>query len=154
EYEKYGDAAKAFAVFTSTWRGIPLIYSGQELPNRKRLKFFDKDEIEWNSDLKLHSFYKKLLHLQRNNPALNVNAGLEWLEITNSERVLAYSRINGKDKVIVLINFNSSETIIRIENIKGNYTDIFSGNDFEFDNNRELHLLPWQYVVAEIKKAG
>ena len=49
EYEKYGDAAMAFAVFTATWRGIPLIYSGQELPNKKRLRFFDKDEIEWSN---------------------------------------------------------------------------------------------------------
>jgi alpha-amylase len=154
EYEKYGDMTLGLAVFSCTWKGLPLLYSGQELPNYKRLLFFDKDEIEWNTDLKLHSFYKKLLHLQRNNSALNVHAGLEWLEITNSERILAYSRINGSDKVIVIINFNSSETIIRIENIKGNYTDIFSGSDVYFDNNKELRLLPWQYVVAEIKKAG
>ena len=58
EYEKYGDAAKAFAVFTFTWTGIPLIYSGQELPNLKRLKFFDKDCIEWNEPLSLKIFIK------------------------------------------------------------------------------------------------
>ena len=40
EYEKYGDMAKPFAVFCATWNGIPLIYSGQELPNLKRLQFF------------------------------------------------------------------------------------------------------------------
>ena len=28
--------------------GLPLIYSGQELPNKKRLMFFDKDEIDWS----------------------------------------------------------------------------------------------------------
>jgi Glycosidases len=44
EYEKYGDAVKALAVFSCTWNGIPMIYSGQELPNYKRLQFFDKDE--------------------------------------------------------------------------------------------------------------
>jgi glycosidase len=36
EYEKYGDAVKALTVFSFTWDGIPLIYSGQELPNKKR----------------------------------------------------------------------------------------------------------------------
>ncbi|HRF24316.1 MAG TPA: alpha-amylase family glycosyl hydrolase, partial [Chitinophagaceae bacterium] len=45
EYEKYGDTAKALAAFSCTWNGIPLIYSGQELPNKKRLKFFDKDFV-------------------------------------------------------------------------------------------------------------
>jgi hypothetical protein len=49
-YERMGDAAKAFAVFCCTWSGIPLIYSGQELPNYKRLRFFEKDEIEWNGN--------------------------------------------------------------------------------------------------------
>src|SRR4029078_4351825 len=31
EYEKYGDMAKALAVFSCTWNGVPLISSGQEL---------------------------------------------------------------------------------------------------------------------------
>lgn len=47
EYERMGDAARAFAVLCCTWNGLPLIYSGQELPNYKRLKFFDKDQIDW-----------------------------------------------------------------------------------------------------------
>lgn len=43
EYEKYGEMAKALAVFSVTWDGIPLIYSGQELPLRtKRLEFLRK----------------------------------------------------------------------------------------------------------------
>ena len=33
EYEKYGALAKALAVFSCTWPGLPLVYSGQELPN-------------------------------------------------------------------------------------------------------------------------
>ena len=74
EYEKYGDMAKALAVFSCTWNGIPLIYSGQELPNMKRLKFFEKDAINWtgeNADnYRLHDFYKTLLNLHSNNPAL------------------------------------------------------------------------------------
>jgi glycosidase len=45
EKEKYGPLAGLLSVFSFTWNGIPLIYSGQELPNTKRLKFFDKDEI-------------------------------------------------------------------------------------------------------------
>ncbi|HVK96679.1 MAG TPA: alpha-amylase family glycosyl hydrolase, partial [Flavisolibacter sp.] len=32
EFEKYGAMADALAVFSSTWKGIPLIYSGQEVP--------------------------------------------------------------------------------------------------------------------------
>jgi hypothetical protein len=70
EYEKYGNAAKAFAVFSFVWSGVPLIYSGQELPNKKRLKFFDKDIIEWKAKPELHEFYKALLQLRTNNEAI------------------------------------------------------------------------------------
>ena len=58
EYQRMGDAAKAFAVLCATWNGIPLIYGGQELPNLKALKFFEKDCVEWSSDVQLHEFYK------------------------------------------------------------------------------------------------
>ena len=61
EFEKYGDAAKLMAVFSCTWNGIPMIYSGQEMPNKKRLKFFEKDVIEWDGKFELHNFYKTLL---------------------------------------------------------------------------------------------
>ena len=53
-----------FLYLRFTWTGVPLIYSGQELPNLKRLKFFDKDCIEWNEPLKLENFYKTLLSLK------------------------------------------------------------------------------------------
>ena len=45
EYEKYGVITKPMAVFSATWNGVPLLYSGQELPNMKRLEFFEKDAI-------------------------------------------------------------------------------------------------------------
>ena len=70
EYEKYGDTAKALAAFSCTWNGIPLIYSGQELPNKKRLKFFDKDNIEWTGTYEMAPFYKTMLNLHAQNPAL------------------------------------------------------------------------------------
>src|SRR5262249_39990784 len=71
EYERMGEGAKAFAVLCATWSGVPLIYSGQELPMaEKRLQFFDKDLIPWNGKYELQDFYKTLLTLRLSNPAL------------------------------------------------------------------------------------
>src|SRR5262249_7762732 len=68
EYERMGDAAQVFAVLCATWNGIPLIYSGQELPMKdKRLQFFDKDLIPWTGKNALHDFYKTLLTLRSTN---------------------------------------------------------------------------------------
>jgi len=46
-------------ILTFTLPGIPLIYSGQEAGNYRRLKFFDKDEIEWKED-KMTPLYQNI----------------------------------------------------------------------------------------------
>jgi alpha-amylase len=89
EYEKYGEMALPLAVFSCTWKGLPLLYSGQELPNLKRLLFFDKDVIEWNDELKLHHFYKLLLELHSTHPALNSRSSVKQLSISNDYRIIA-----------------------------------------------------------------
>src|SRR5450432_468613 len=70
EYERLGEAALPFAIFSCLYDGLPLIYSGQELPNLKRLLFFDKDRIDWDQPFLFFEFYKTLLWLRKNNPAL------------------------------------------------------------------------------------
>jgi len=46
EYERLGDkAVDAFNVLIYTIPGMPLTYTGQEEPLKKRLKFFDKDTV-------------------------------------------------------------------------------------------------------------
>ena len=53
---------------------VPLIYSGQELPNKKRLNFFTKDQIDWTFPTEFHNFYKKLQPLLLNAE----NGGGSW----------------------------------------------------------------------------
>jgi len=52
-FERFGEAAKCFAILTGAIGGMQLIYGGQEAGLSKRLKFFDKDLIFWRE----HSFY-------------------------------------------------------------------------------------------------
>lgn len=74
EFEKYGNAYKTFAVFSQTmYQSVPLIYNGQEVPNKKRLKFFVKDPIEWGQ-YAMAGFYKTMLNLRRSTPALAADA--------------------------------------------------------------------------------
>ena len=106
EYEKYEEAAKAFAVFSFAWYDVPLIYSGQELPNTKRLKFFDKDFIEWtDAEPALQNFYHRLLNLKSTNTALHKIGNIEMLPSDYNENIFAFLRTNGNDKVIVVLKF-------------------------------------------------
>jgi len=111
EYEKYGELAKTLAVFSCTWPGIPLIYNGQELPNEKRLEFFEKDVIEWKEEYRLHSFYQKLFALKRSD-ALATDASLEIAAADSNLELLVFSRGRNNETVKVALNFSGHERMV------------------------------------------
>jgi glycosidase len=155
EYEKYGDMAKALAVFSCTWNGIPLTYSGQELPNRMRLKFFDKDAIRWTGHNDMHEFYKTLLNLHSNNPALRGgDPAVQTFRIktTDSKHVFAYLRVKGKKEVLVLLNLSpQNDLFINIldEMITGVYKNVFSEAVNDLTKEKNFILQAWEYFVYE-----
>ena len=107
EFEREGSAWDACAVLCFTLPGSqPLIYTGQEIGLSRRLKFFEKDPItEW-PDNSYTSFWKTLVNLKHNNPALKAGergGDIVWLEAP--EGVVAFSREVKGNKVIVLANF-------------------------------------------------
>ena len=111
EFEKFGPAAKVLAVFSSTWNGIPITYSGQEIPNNRRLRFFEKDQIDWNKKPEFHDFYKQLFNLRKTHPALQAGDVSEtrFIETNADDFVMVYERTSGDDKVIVALNFSDKE---------------------------------------------
>jgi glycosidase len=156
EYEKYGAMAKALAVFSFTWNGMPMIYSGQELPNTKRLKFFDKDPIEWDGKYELHEFYKILLTLKTHNPALRAaDAAVTTylLETTADRSILAFLRKNGNNEVLVFINFSQQKINFHINdaNLAGAFINVFNKEEKNFTAEKYIELPPWDYKVFEKK---
>lgn len=154
EYEKYGPAAKSFAVLSCTWNGIPLIYSGQEIPNIVRLAFFDKDTLEWSRKNALHDFYKQLLALRKRNPALrngDINAQTAFIKTTVDQYVLAWRRKLLEKEVLVFLNLSSNilEVLMADENITGIYTNIFDGTSIDFSKTISLQMEPWDSIVLE-----
>ena len=152
EFEKYGEMAKPLAVFSCTWNGIPLLYSGQELPNLKRLKFFEKDEILWTSAYTLHDFYKSLLNLHCKNVALHAGdpqTKTTLLKTGDDCHALAYMRKNGIHEVVVVLNFSAVDLSLSIEGINGRFREIFSASPLNISNRLDVHLQPWAYLVFE-----
>jgi alpha-amylase len=156
EYEKYGDMAKTLAVFSFTWNGMPMIYSGQELPNTKRLKFFDKDVIEWNGKYELADFYKTLLTLKKNNPALNTaDAAVTTylINTTANSNILAFVRRNGNNEVVSLLNFSNQKVSFTLNGTQllGNFKNVFTNTPLDFTTTKNFEMQPWEYLVAEKK---
>ena len=155
EYEKYGPVAKPLAVFSCTWNGLPLIYSGQELPNTKRLKFFDKDAIEWTGNYEMEYFYTTLLALRKNNPALSAaDAAVNTYRLhTNADdTVMCFLRKNGAHEVLVVLHLsdnNDLQCTINDPIVTGVFANVFGGPVHDFYSNRTLNLKAWDYLVFE-----
>lgn len=152
EYEKYGEMALLMAVLSCTFDGVPLIYSGQELPNYKRLLFFDKDSIEWNESPALHDFYKKLLLLRRTHPAVasgDVSVQTEIFQPESDHLVVGYIRKGGGRQVLVLLNFSPypSSFTLQKPQLDGKFTELFSEVEFDLNAKHNFQLKAWGYKV-------
>ncbi|MGJ7032907.1 alpha-amylase family glycosyl hydrolase [Niabella hirudinis] len=163
EYEKYGHLALVLAVFSCTWNGVPLVYSGQEIPLKdKRLQFFDRDPIPWpakevqsTNGLQLHHFYKVLLNLHTANPALRGGDPAVTtfkLATTADDKVLAYLRKNGDHEVLVVLNFSDISQLqidITDTHLTGMFNDVFSGAARDFTMAKSFEMQPYGYLVYE-----
>ncbi len=154
EFERMGQAHKAFAVWTQTMsRSIPLIYSGQEVANKKRLKFFVKDTITWG-DFNMAPFYKKLLTLRRSNKGLATDAAFTKLVTGIDHLIYAFAREKEGQKVVVVLNFSKQAHKFRIPGdiISGEAKNVFKDTKEKLTKEFEFNLEPWGYVVYDYNK--
>jgi alpha-amylase len=152
EYERIGEAAIPFAVFCCLYDGLPLIYSGQEIPNYQRLLFFDKDEINWNKPCQLFDFYKTLLHLRKMNPALKggiLKRKATILSNTAPESIFSFTRRHDQHEVLVILNFSSEpkSAIITGQTISGSYKNVFNSKATDFISGQPVRLDAWDFLV-------
>ena len=151
EFEKYGDAYKSFAVFGQTmFQSIPLIYNGQEVPNKKRLKFFVKDTIEWDQ-YAMSPFYHTLLELRKRNPALAADASYKRLTSSNDEAIFCYLRKSMGHKVAVLLNLSSipQKFTLKDKVLIGMPENVFTGKKEKLVLEHEFKLDAWGYAVYD-----
>lgn len=149
EFEKYRKAAKAWAVFTLLWNGMPLIYSGQEIPNTRRLEFFNKDLLEWNQPLQMESFYTKLLYLRKNNLAATAGE-IFILPSSCDNQVMAFMRKKDENTLLVLLNLSEDDRLqVTVTHpwLNGRFRNLYSEFEFSFNGNESFELQAGEYFV-------
>jgi len=131
EFERMGANAQPAFVLAATLRGsMPLLYTGQEVSLRKRLRFFEKDTIDWKGP-SLTPFYHALFELKHTHQALaNGREGGDQVTLRTDAgpRVYAYVRSRGDDAVVVALNFGDAPVTVAYHDLgpSGNFTDWFS----------------------------
>jgi cyclomaltodextrinase / maltogenic alpha-amylase / neopullulanase len=149
-FERMGDAAETFDAFTCVISGMPLVYSGQEAGLNKRLRFFDKDTIEWKKS-KYRFLYTRLLHEKENNQAMwNGDSGAEMIPVKSSkDEIFAFVRQKGNYKVYAVFNLSPKKVRTELESslIEGDYIDLFSDRPMTIKSKEWLEFQPWNYRI-------
>jgi glycosidase len=151
EFEQFGDALEAAIVLSVVGEGMPLIYNGQEAGNERRLQFFERDPIVWQTHA-LGELYRKLFALKHANTALwNAHWGARMINVPNSapSSVLSFVRQNERDKLFAVFNFSDAPQAVTFAETLyyGRYGDYFSNEQVEFAGPAILSLTPWSYRV-------
>jgi glycosidase len=131
EFERMGENhMPAFVLSATMLQSLPLVYSGQEVSLKKRLRFFEKDTIDWSGP-SLLGFYRAVVDLKHANRALwNGDAGGDQTKLTTEgdNRVYVFTRTRGENTVLVAVNFADAPARVSYNSLSqaGRYTDWFS----------------------------
>jgi glycosidase len=154
--ERYGDGVQTFAALTVMLPGMPLIYSGQEAGLDKRLKFFEKDTIDWQES-ELRSFYTTLLHQKKLNHALwngEAGGGIIDLVTNKPEEILAFIREKDGDKILAIFNLSSEASEFEFSHtidVRG-LGDLFKNESQLKLSTSSISMEPWEYIILTSKQ--
>jgi len=164
---------KLMLVQQFTYIGSPHIWAGDEMgmwggddPNcRKPLIWKDlefepethhqmdgftrpRDEVEFNEQL--FAFYKKLIEIRKKNPVLALG-DIEYLIIDDQRELLAYSRFDENEEIIVVFNTNKETQEVTIPvKIEKMYSDILSQTTIkQTDQGISIVMKPNSVVVLK-----
>jgi hypothetical protein len=132
---------------------MPLIYSGMEAGNPRRLEFFDKDCIDWKQD-KMAVLYSKLAHLRMQNPALwslQPKSDFKLITTDRDDKVLGFIRESDGNKVLVVLNLSTEQVDFRFtgSGFQGKYKDVITEMQVIMGDTPCFSLEAWGYRLWE-----
>jgi glycosidase len=147
---EHGRAAqKAAGAATFTLPGNPLLYYGQETGLEGH-----RDAMNWGEfDGDLNQFYRTLVDARHSIPALGYEADIERIPYhSESDAVVAFSRIADDQRVVVILNFAEDPQTVRV----GQYvdaTDLLTGEDLDPAANDEYGFLEFEVDTVAVLDA-
>lgn len=118
------DGIEAFATFIFTVPGIPLIYAGQEIGEKRKPSLFEKSELNWTkADSSLYRMYKNLIQLRKNYSCFTSGVFRPLQTKTSKGSVGAFIREDNKSAALVVCNLNSDAAEKVLININQNLID-------------------------------
>ena len=150
EFEWFGEeGAATYAAFTYVIPGMPLIYTGQEFGNHKRLEFFEKDGFE-RKHAEQFEMYKNLNAMRRDNPALwSPELGAPMTRIANDNpAIFSCARVLEDNVVLGIFNFSAEPQTVTLQTagLEGDYTCI-CGMPVMVGTEDQITLRPFAWLI-------
>jgi hypothetical protein len=151
EFERMHNGINTFAALCATLDGMPLLYSGQEEPLKKRLAFFEKDTIPFKN-YAFAPFYQTLNELKHRNKALwNGDSGGLSTRVNTSEHVYAFFREREGDKIIGVFNLSGKPQTTRLTVSIEDMHIIFDDKTLSLSAGQDINLQPWEFFIFSNK---
>jgi glycosidase len=152
---RYGwNGALAASALMFTLDGVPLLYNGMEAGDATESgdpALFDKLNICWNAKERppLRSIYHDLIQLRKQSAALRT-ANVNWLHNSDENKLVTFTRADGHDEFLVIINFSNRQILGKVElkDTAGFAPVKISGYDYS-DNNPlpTFHLNGYEWRI-------
>ena len=143
-FEEAYNRSKLSATILFTSHGVPMINAGQELgqcaATRDSGGYPVQQPIQWDNlevDLvqDLNNHYKKMIDLRKNTSVLK-EPPLDVKYLDNNYKCFIYWRADQNEKVVVAINFDTTEKFLDLEfPHSGDWTDVVSNSQISIDSN-------------------
>ena len=152
EFERMGaNHMPAYVLAATALESMPLLYTGQEVSMKKRLRFFEKDTVDWSGP-SLAGFYRSMFDLKHANQALwNGAYGGDQMPLPNDggSRVYAYTRTKGDNTVLVALNFGDNPVRLNYRALSrpGIYNDWFTRGRLTLGNSGTIEIPAHGYRV-------
>ncbi len=104
---KFGtDGLRLATVLVNTLPGVPMIYTGEEVGNDRKLSLFEKTGVDWTRPRDMGDLWKFLIGIRRSHLALSRG---DMLRVPSSPEgdIFSFFRAAGTDKVLVVLNFSA-----------------------------------------------
>jgi len=90
-------------VLANTLPGVPMMYTGEEVANDRKLGLFEKVDVDWSRSREMGTLWKFMFTLRKEHKALS-RGDMVRVPCTPDQEVYAFVRVAGSDKMLIVLN--------------------------------------------------
>ena len=148
-YIKTKEALKNWTAFIYFQKGMTLIYNGQEVGNDKRPDLFNKDTINWKTDIDLSTDMEILREIKKHPIFTN---STYFVKAYDEEDIAVATHTSKEGKMVGVFSFKGKEGDVAVDLADGTYINYMDGRMVNVTEGK-LHSTG-RPIIIKSKKAN